>query len=179
MDAIHPQYLPFDPDVKGVAEPRAVYAIASTETVPGYVRVPQLGLPAGAGPGAETMDGEPEIVRWLDVSEQWAAEHFPRNRASINVLTVRGDSMVGAGIMNGDLLFVDTSVHRYDGDGYYVLQFRDGWQVKRLRADVLSQQLEIVSMLAAREESRIVLPNQEGELTIAGRVAAWWTLRKH
>lgn len=153
-------------------------AVSNNETPDGYVRVPQLDMPAGAGPGGE-MEGEPEIVQWLDVAKSWADEQFPRRLSHIRVLTARGDSMVGAGIMSGDLLFVDTGITRYDGDGYYVIRFRDGWQVKRLRADVLAQKLEIVSMMASREESREVRPEQEQDLSIGGKVAAWWTLRKH
>lgn len=153
-------------------------SVSPSETPPGYVRVAQLDVPAGAGPGGE-MEAEPEVVRWLDVAQQWADEHFPRRIERMRVVTARGDSMVGAGIMTGDLLFVDTGIRRYDGDGYYVLRYRDGWQVKRLRADVISQQLEVVSMLATREEARPITPEQEGALTVAGKVAAWWTLRKY
>lgn len=157
---------------------RAVQLASDHETPHGYVRVPQLDMPAGAGPGDE-MEYEPEIVRFLDVAEKWADEQFPRRLPHIRVLTARGDSMVGAGIMPGDLLFVDTGVSRYDGDGYYIIRFQSGWQVKRLRANVLSQQVEIISMHVSHEVSNPVTPDQEQNLTIGGKVAAWWTLRNH
>lgn len=188
MDAIHPAYFPLDPDERfddsatGIgpmrpSESPAVH-VAAGEISPGYLRLPQLDLPAGAGPGVE-MEAEPDVVRWIDVAEQWAEKHFNGHVPRIRVLTARGDSMVGAGIMSGDLLFVDSGITRYDGDGFYILQFMDGWQVKRLRADVLSQQVEIVSVLAGGEDAKPVPPAKLRELRIGGKVAAWWTLRKH
>jgi len=152
--------------------------VADGEIPSGYLRLPQLDLPAGAGPGVE-MEAEPDVVRWIDVAEQWAEKHFNGHVPRIRVLTARGDSMVGAGIMSGDLLFVDSGITRYDGDGYYILQFMDGWQVKRLRADVLTQQVEIVSLLASGEQAKPVPPAKLRELRIGGKVSAWWTLRKH
>lgn len=175
---VNPDWLDLDSSDDGYPYAQSVQAVSGDETQAGYVRVPQLDMPAGAGPGGD-MEQEPEIVRWLDVAQNWADEQFPKRLSHIRVLTARGDSMIGAGIMSGDLLFVDTGIKRYDGDGYYVIRFREGWQVKRLRADVISQKLEIVSMLTNREEAREVLPEQEQELTIGGKVAAWWTLRKH
>lgn len=59
------------------------------------------------------------------------------------------------------------------------MNFLDGWQVKRLRADVLSQQVEIVSLTAQGEEAKLVPPARLSELRMGGRVAAWWTLRKY
>lgn len=174
---VKPAWLALEADDDGYPVSDKVRIVSADEIAPGYVRVPQLDLPAGAGPGDE-MDTEPEIVRWLDVAKAWADQHFPRHLQHIRVLTARGDSMVGAGIQDGDLLFVDTGITRYDGDGNYVLRFRDGWQVKRLRADMLSQRLEVVSMLESREESRTVMPEQETNLSIGGKVSAWWTLRR-
>ena len=42
------------------AEASSVH-VASGEIAPGYLRLPQLDLPAGAGPGVE-MDAEPDVV---------------------------------------------------------------------------------------------------------------------
>lgn len=157
---------------------RELIHVADGEIPPGYLRLPQLDLPAGAGPGVE-MEAEPDVVRWIDVAEQWAEKHFNGHVPRIRVLTARGDSMVGAGIMSGDLLFVDSGITRYDGDGFYILQFMDGWQVKRLRADVLTQQVEIVSVMASGEQAKPVPAAKLRDLRIGGKVSAWWTLRKH
>lgn len=159
------------------AASKEVVVAASDLPPAGYLRLPQLALPVGAGDGDDTLDDEPGVVRWLDVSMHWATTHFPGHADHIRILPVHGDSMVGAGINNDDLLFVDTSITHYDGDGFYVLRFRHGWQVKRLRANVLSQQLEIVSIPAHGEQVAPVPAAHESDLAVAGRVAGWWTLR--
>lgn len=143
-----------------------------------YLRLPVMNLDAAAGDGVD-VPPQIEVVRFLEVAREWAETQFATRLKHIQVLTAHGDSMVGAGIMDGDLLFVDTDIRQYQGDGFYVFSFRGGLQVKRLRANVLAQRLEIVSMLAQREAVEPISPDEEGRLQISGRVAAWWTLRKH
>ena len=125
------------------------------------------------------MDAEPAVVRFVDVADQWASDNFGKRVGHIRVMTAKGDSMVGAGINSGDLLFVDTSQQTWDGDGFYIVQFLNGWQVKRLRADIMSQQLEIVSMPVTGSEPYVVPTERLGELRIGGKISAWWTLRHH
>ena len=165
-------------DVRLMGDVQTMKLVDASAPVEGYVRLPQLDLRVGAGEGLELSDRGEEIVCWLDVGEEWAARQFGGKLAHIRVMTAKGDSMTGAGILNGDLLFVDTSIRHYDGDGFYVFAFRNGQQVKRLRANVLKQRLEIVSLPSPAESIQIVEPEDEERLHIAGRVSAWWTLRK-
>lgn len=158
--------------------PEMTHAPVSILATPaGYVRFPKMGLPVGAGEGGD-MESEPEVVQWIDISTQWAIDHLPAHASNICVFPVQGTSMVRAGIKPGDLLFVDTSVRHFEQDGYYMLRYRNGWQVKRLRANVLQQQLEIVSMPTTGDEVQPVAATEESMLTIGGKVAAWWELRK-
>jgi DNA polymerase V len=79
-------------------------------------------VPAGwPSPAQDYFDGD------IDLSE-----HLIRNRAATFVVRVAGDSMIGAGISDGDELVVDRSLDPLDGD--VVIAVIDGeMTVKRLR----------------------------------------------
>lgn len=65
------------------------------------------------------------------VDELDVASYFVREPAATYIVTARGDSMVNAGILDGDKLFVDRSLEPRNGD--IVLAFYDGsFTVKRL-----------------------------------------------
>lgn len=55
-----------------------------------------------------------------------------RKAENIRIINVRGDSMSGT-IEPGDLLFVDVSVRKFDGDGIYAFLYDDTAHVKRLQ----------------------------------------------
>lgn len=79
-------------------------------------------VPAGwPSPAQDYFDGD------IDLNEQ-----LIRNRAATFVVRVAGDSMIGAGISDGDELVVDRSLEAGDGD--VVIAVIDGeMTVKRLR----------------------------------------------
>lgn len=65
------------------------------------------------------------------VDELDVASYFVREPAATYIVTARGDSMVDAGILDGDKLFVGRSLEPRNGD--IVLAFYDGsFTVKRL-----------------------------------------------
>jgi len=59
-------------------------------------------------------------------------EYLVGNRMATFYVRTRGDSMVGAGILNGDLLIVDRSLEPRDGQ-VVVARVDDGFTVKRWR----------------------------------------------
>lgn len=54
------------------------------------------------------------------------------NPINISIISVKGDSMSPT-FENGDLLFIDTSVDSYDGDGVYVFTYDNYIFVKRIQ----------------------------------------------
>lgn len=151
--------------------------ISNDETPEDYILLQQLSTEASAGKGCDVENVE--IVSNLSVLKEWAEENFGRkNLNKIKVITARGNSMIGAGIKNGDLLFVDPSVNRYEDDGYYVFTHQDRFFIKRLRLDVIEKKIKIISYEDAVEQSR-TLSREEGEgLYVQGKVLAWWTMKK-
>lgn len=75
--------------------------------------------------------GFPSPAMDYRVDELDVASYFVREPAATYIVTARGDSMVDAGILDGDKLFVDRSLEPKNGD--IVLAFYDGsFTVKRL-----------------------------------------------
>jgi phage repressor protein C with HTH and peptisase S24 domain len=74
------------------------------------------------------------------------------------------------------VLFVDSTVRAYDGDGIYIIARGNDVQVKRLQklnGDVLA----IISDNRAYESERLTGEDAES-VVICGRVLAAWTIRK-
>ena len=150
--------------------------VASREPRPGYVRLPLLSTEASMGNGV--MDqGQVEVVEYLDVAEWWAAQHLPRDPAHIRVITARGDSMAGV-INDGDVVFVDIRVNHFQGEGLYVFNWQGRALVKRLVPSIRSGQIQIVSANPAYPSETVSMDEMES-LYIAGKVVAWWTLKRH
>lgn len=75
--------------------------------------------------------GFPSPAMDYRVDELDVASYFVREPAATYIVTARGDSMINAGILDGDKLFVDRSLEPRNGD--IVLAFYDGsFTVKRL-----------------------------------------------
>ena len=95
-------------------------------------RVDVLDLTVSAGPGIINNEFI-EVLRSVEYSESDARQMFNgRKPDQIRIINVRGDSMSGT-IEPGDLLFVDVSVQRFDGDGIYAFLYDDTAHVKRLQ----------------------------------------------
>ncbi|WP_447869984.1 LexA family transcriptional regulator [Serratia fonticola] len=105
-------------------------AIADSEDA---FKIEVLDMAVSAGPGCVNNYEFVEIVRSIEYSPEEAKQMFGnRSAADIKLINVKGDSMTGT-IEPGDLLFVDTTVHSFDGDGIYAFLYDDTAHVKRLQ----------------------------------------------
>ena len=114
-----------------------------------------------------------EVVDYVHVDKAWAREKLGGNLSRIQVITARGDSMQGT-IEDGDVLFVDTSVRWFEGEGVYLISFADGLKAKRLQASVGGGLLVISDNPRYRTET--VEDDKLEKLTICGRVRGAWHL---
>lgn len=95
-------------------------------------RVDVLDVSASAGMGSHTGDVV-EVIRSIEYVPEYAKTLFGnRPEGSVMLINVRGDSMTGT-LEPGDLIFVDTDVKYFDGDGIYVFDFNGDTFVKRLQ----------------------------------------------
>ncbi len=137
-----------------------------------HIRFERLDVVAALGDGYINNEAV-EVVDFVHVDKEWAREKLGGNLSRIQVITARGDSMQGT-IEDGDVLFVDTSVHSFEGEGIYLLSFADGLKAKRLQASVGGGLLVISDNPLYRTETI------EGEglekLTICGKVRGAWHL---
>ncbi len=168
----HPQ-----PQAPNVGSDRAPVSIATNEIPPGYVRLQILNMEGDMGHGSYN-DQPPEVVQLLDVAEWWARSNLPPNLDRVKVISSRGDSMAGV-INHGDVVFVDSGITHYDGEGIYVFNWQGRALIKRLAPNLRTGQLQILSANSAAYPPEDVPPGEIDQLHIAGRVVAWWTLRKH
>jgi phage repressor protein C with HTH and peptisase S24 domain len=84
-----------------------------------------------------------------------------------------------AGVINdGDVVFVDVRVNHFQGDGLYVFNWQGRALVKRLVPSIKSGQIQIVSANPAYPAETVGIDELES-LHIAGKVVAWWTLKRH
>lgn len=109
-------------------DPTKPRAIGLSEEPPASVAVPLVGRIAAGSPSLATED----IEEMIAVPEGFAddREHF--------ALRVAGDSMIGAGIMDGDIVVVRRQSQASDGDVIAALipgPAEDEATVKRLRRD--------------------------------------------
>ncbi len=113
----------------------------------------------------------PEIVEFVEVTKEWTGQKLRGVPAqAIRVITGRGDSMRGQ-YNDGDLVFVDSRVKRFDADSAYCYRWNGRVQIKRLQ-------------LVGKGIVRILSENPKyppidvslDELEIGGRALAAWTL---
>jgi repressor LexA len=114
----------------------------------------------GEVPAGPLRHASEEVEEWLPVPARWGGEgRF--------LLRVRGDSMVGDGIRDGDLVVVDPSPDAKDGD--VVVALVDGEAtVKRLR-----RRKEAVELEASNPDyPTLRVESGEAEVRLAGRVVS-------
>lgn len=103
---------------------------AATEMVPppGYVRFNVMEVVSGA-----TYD-TPEVVRTIEIAE-WEVRRklgFLPQPGRIQIITGRGPSMRPK-LEDGDVVLIDTSCDRFDGDDYYLINLGGETQIKMLQ----------------------------------------------
>lgn len=144
------------------------------EPASGYITFDLLDVQASAGAGLAAPEN-PEVLRRLNVLESWALTALGGDLSRIKLISARGTSMQGT-IENGDVLFVDSTVRAYDGDGIYIISRGGDVQVKRLQklhGDVLA----IISDNRAYQSEHLS-GEEANAVNVCGRVLAAWSLRK-
>lgn len=144
------------------------------ENQPGYIVFQLLDVAASAGPGA-APSAYPEIVQRISVLESWAHTALGSDLSRIRIISARGTSMQGT-IDNGDVLFIDSTVRHYDGEGLYVIANGSDVQVKRLQK-LHGERLAIISDNNSYKSEELNAEDANS-VVICGRVLAAWSLKK-
>ena len=169
----------YDPDLQTglpTAELDSIHRPASPDEIaPGYVRFPLLDGFVAAGEGGYVAD-YPEVVRDIDVAEEWARRNLAAPPSRIRVITAQGDSMA-PDIGSGDVLFVDSGITWFDSDAVYVMNWQGRPIVKRLQMR-RDGRLLIKSANPAYEPEEVA-PGETDQLHISGRVIGVWHFRKY
>ncbi|MGK3359910.1 LexA family transcriptional regulator [Citrobacter portucalensis] len=130
--AVSPAYLDYGVPVNGGDAPAK-----------GTVRIEQLDIHASAGSGYINQPF-PTIVSSIEIPEERIFELFGRRSLDgIVMINVDGDSMMPT-LCPKDLLFIDSKVEQFSGDGVYVFNFEDSTFVKRLQK-VKGRRLAVLS----------------------------------
>ena len=144
-------------------------------TEDGYVRMELLSPRPSAGYGA-VLSEAPYVVRHLDVLESWARTTLGcADPGRVKLLTCVGDSMEPT-IKDRDILFVDITQARFTHPGIYVLSIGESLLIKRLDMTV-SGDLDIISDNRERYAAQRVHAADLSQVSVAGKVVGWWTLR--
>lgn len=144
----------------------------------GYVRLQHLSPRPTMGHGA-VLDEPIHVVRHLDVLERWLREEVGScNYTKVKVLTAVGRSMMPT-ISDKDLVFVDVSHRTVDAPGIYVIDVAGRLLLKKAM-------IKANGTLVLRSDNAAEYPDEEAydlktyfeEITVCGKVLAWWALRK-
>ena len=148
--------------------------ISMTGTRPGYIRFPLMdGFVAAGGEGY--ISDYPEIVEFIDISEEWAKRNIHVAYTKVRLITARGDSMDGD-LSDGDILFVDSSEQSFKSDAIYVLNWHGRPLVKRLQARMDGS--VVIRSTNPAYESETVSADEISQLYISGRVIAAWKFKR-
>lgn len=130
--------------------------------------IPIISSRVSAGPGEEWKDedfleGEmlplsKEIIRGHDINRLFAAR-------------VKGDSMIGAMIYDGDFVFAERG--EISGDGIYIFSVDNEVLIKRLEYDVFNHKVNVISENPAYPARTV----DEDRIVILGKVIGW--LHRH
>lgn len=136
------------------------------------IRFPRLNAEATCGAGT-INDHYIEVVDYVTVASAWAREKLGGNLNKIQVITARGDSMEPT-IEDGDVMFVDTAIEAFEGDGLYLLWYIDGLKAKRLQSTVGGGLMIISDNSSYRTET--VRGEDLNAVHIIGRIRGAWRL---
>jgi phage repressor protein C with HTH and peptisase S24 domain len=167
---------PDDSNSMSTGIPTELSTAESLDEIPtGYVRFPLLEGFVSAGEGGYVSE-YPEVVRNIDVAEEWARRNLSAPPARVRVITAQGDSMQPE-IHSGDVLFVDAGITWFDADAVYVMNWQGRPIVKRLQA-LRDGSLLIKSSNPAYAPETV--PAEEADqLFITGRVVGIWKFAKY
>ena len=109
---------------------------------------------------------EEELVDTMTLDE-WLI----KNKEATYMLKAKGDSMIEAGIMEGDMILVDRSKEAKNGD-IVIARLNDGWTVK-----FLSKKGNVIMLVPGNKKYKNIIPKEGDELEIAAVVTA--VIRKY
>lgn len=140
----------------------------------GYIKFSVLNVKAKMGAG--TLDDSPvEVVDFVAVAESWAKAHFGGAISRIHIITGTDDSMSGT-IEPDEILFVDTGIDYFDGDGLYVIHTPVGRRAKRLQMTLTGVLLIISDNPKYRDEE--VRPEDVDNIHIIGKIKGSWGFKQ-
>ncbi|WP_313080512.1 helix-turn-helix transcriptional regulator [Pulveribacter sp.] len=166
------------PHAQGPAAFAPVAAAEDDAVAYGYVRLENLSPEPAMGDGA-VLDEPIQVVRQLDVWEQWLRQKVgSANPERIRVLTARGRSMLPT-IQDQDLVFVDVWQREIREPGIYVVDVAGRLLLKKaLIQSTGTLILRSDNVEEYPDEERHDLEKVADTINVAGRVLAWWTLRR-
>jgi len=129
-------------------------------------RVDAVDLPTRTGRHPPARDVV-QVVHAVEYVRSEAMMIFNNKPASVvRLINVRGDSMAGT-LDPGDLIFVDTSIDFFEGDGIYLFNYQDDIFVKRLQK--VKSQLYVISD-NPRYKAWTISADERPGLHVTGRV---------
>lgn len=144
------------------------------ECVPLTEKIPLLRQKVSCGPG-QTWSNDDAVEEYIEPLGFLQS----KTHGKVYAFRVRGTSMVGAGINDGDIVFFDSSVEDCMDD-MYVFALEGNVYCKLLKFDAISQKIQIFSVhtknLAEAELLRTLDANAPETLEtfhLFGRVLAW------
>ncbi|XYQ56792.1 LexA family transcriptional regulator [Pectobacterium carotovorum] len=133
-------------DMLGVSAAYLDYGVPEPISEPqtkSIVKLQHLDVFASAGNGY-INNTFPELISSIEVPEDKVYELFGRKSLEgVKLINVDGDSMMPT-LCPRDLLFIDTKIAHFTGDGIYVFNFEDSTFVKRLQK-VKGRKLAVLS----------------------------------
>jgi len=150
-------------------------ALANTSKSGEGFKIPLLSQKVSCGPGTNWED-EQNIKGYVDIFSV-----IPRLKLGrLFAFSVQGNSMVGAGIRNGDYVLFDTDQAQRLNDDIYVFSLDGDVFCKQLEFDAISKRVKIYSLRVADLEKAELLRTLSTEETdfadrfhIFGRVFSW------
>lgn len=132
-----------------------------------------MDLAYSCGPGSYNSDF-PDIIRSISLEPDFALSLFGgRPASSIKAINAQGDSMQGT-IDPEDLVFIDITVKKFEGDGVYAFTFGESSHIKRLQK--IKNHLVVLSDNPAYKEWQID-EHEEEQLFIDGKVIVSWPMK--
>lgn len=131
------------------------------------LRVEVMDVYASAGNGAFLTGDLVGDVCAIEFENDYFLQQFQRaSGKGLAIINVKGDSMSPT-LESGDLLYVDTTINCYQGDGLYVFSFNDALYVKRLQ--LAGRKILVLSDNKLYDKWEITA-DEEAQFTIHGKV---------
>lgn len=139
----------------------------------GSYTVDLMNLAYSCGPGSYHTDF-PDIIRSISLEPEYALSIFGgRPASSMKAINAHGDSMQGT-IDPEDVVFIDITVKKFEGDGVYAFTFCNSSHIKRLQK--IKNHIVVLSDNPAYKEWQID-ETEEDQLFIDGKVIVSWPMK--